>query len=262
MPRNKMLVFRRTATLVVCGGWHKPEDDMVVRKKHPPAGKAKGGTRKAVKAKPPAKPKAIATEPAGERQTGEISGVVVKVEEVRAEGVLRLALTITTEGGVQETYIAGPANAQAYALVGSLKTGEKVRLAWVTEGTTSKWIRSIRRLEGDGGRTGELNGVVVGVEAVRAEGVLRLALTITTESGVQETYIVGPANAQAYALVGSLKTGENVRLAWVTEGGTSKWIRNIRRLESAQGERTATERKEAKDRGPDAPREQRTEPRK
>lgn len=90
-------------------------------------------------------------------------------------------------------------------------------------------------------QTGELSGVVVGTEAVKEEGVLRLALTITTETGAKETFIVGPANQQAYATVGSLKAGEKVRLAWVTEGGDKKWIRSIRRLEGTEGERKTEE---------------------
>ena len=83
--------------------------------------------------------------------------------------------------------------------------------------------------------SGELNGVVVGVEPVKAEAVVRLALTITTENGAKETFIVGPANAQAYATVGGLKAGEKVRLSWVTEGGDQKWIRGIRRIEGTEG---------------------------
>jgi len=81
-------------------------------------------------------------------------------------------------------------------------------------------------------QTGELNGTVVGVEAVKADnGVLRLALTITTEEGGKETFIVGPGNPQAYATVGGLKAGDRVRLAWVMEGGNQKWIKGIRKLE-------------------------------
>ena len=87
---------------------------------------------------------------AAERQTGELNGVVVGTEAVKAEGVVRLALTITTEGGDQQTFIVGPGNPQAYATVGSLKAGEKVRLSWVSEGGDQKWIKGIRRLEGTG----------------------------------------------------------------------------------------------------------------
>lgn len=93
-------------------------------------------------------------------------------------------------------------------------------------------------------KTGELSGVVVGVEPVKAEGVIRLALTITTEGGAKETFLVGPANPELYARVGGLKAGEKVRLTWVSEGGDKKWIRNIRRLEGGEGERKEKERKE------------------
>ena len=85
--------------------------------------------------------------------------------------------------------------------------------------------------------TGELNGTVVGVEAVKADnGILRLSLTITTEEGAKETFIVGPGNAQAYATVGGLKAGDKVRLAWVTEGGDQKWIKAIRKVEAGAPE--------------------------
>ena len=87
----------------------------------------------------------------GERQTGELNGTVVGVEAVKAEnGVLRLALTMTTEGGGKDTFIVGPGNPQAYATVGGLKAGDRVRLAWVTEGGNQKWITGIRKLEGGG----------------------------------------------------------------------------------------------------------------
>jgi len=83
-----------------------------------------------------------------QRQGGELSGTVVGVEPVKAEAVVRLALTVTTEGGEQATFIVGPANAQAYATVGALKAGDKVRLAWVPEGGDQKWIRVIHKLDG------------------------------------------------------------------------------------------------------------------
>jgi hypothetical protein len=88
---------------------------------------------------------------AEERQAGELNGTVVGVEPVKADnGVIRLVLTLTTEGGAQEKFTVGPGNPQAYATVGGLKTGDKVRLAWVTEGGNQKWITGIRKVEGGG----------------------------------------------------------------------------------------------------------------
>ena len=90
------------------------------------------------------------------RKAGEVSGTVVGTESVKGpEGNLLLSLTITTlEGAQQMTFVVGPGTREAYALVGSLKAGEKVRLSWVSETGVQKWIRSIRRLEGDKPREG------------------------------------------------------------------------------------------------------------
>lgn len=82
----------------------------------------------------------------GERPVGELNGKVVSVETVKADnGVVRFALTITTEAGAKEKFTAGPGNADAYAVVKNLKADDKVRLAWVSEGT-EKWIKGIRKL--------------------------------------------------------------------------------------------------------------------
>ncbi len=91
----------------------------------------------------------------GERQGGELNGTVVGVESVKAqnEKAIRLVLTLTVEGGGQETFIAGPGNAQVYKTVGALKAGDRVRLGWVPGGAeigNQKWIRVIRKLEGGG----------------------------------------------------------------------------------------------------------------
>ena len=83
-----------------------------------------------------------------------------------------------------------------------------------------------------GGQQGIGQGRTVAAAPVKSDHEERLILTITKEDGAQDTFIVGRGNQQAYALVGTLKGGEKVRLSWVTEGtNPQKWIRNIRRLE-------------------------------
>ena len=81
-------------------------------------------------------------------------------------------------------------------------------------------------------RTGELNGAVVSVESFKAErDITRYKLTLTLEDGTEDVFIIGPANAKAYATVKALKAGDKVRLSWIIEGkGTQKWIKSIRKL--------------------------------
>ncbi len=85
-------------------------------------------------------------------------------------------------------------------------------------------------------RTGELNGTVVSVESFKAErDIIRYKLTLTTGEG-EDTFIIGPYNADGYALVKTLKAGDKVRVAWLIEGrGSQKWIKSIRKIE-AEGE--------------------------
>ncbi len=82
-----------------------------------------------------------------------------------------------------------------------------------------------------GGRTGEVSGTVVSVESFKAErDIIRYKLTLTTEGG-EDTFIIGPYNADGYALVKTLKAGDKVRVAWLIEGrGTQKWIKSIRKV--------------------------------
>ena len=85
------------------------------------------------------------------RQAGEVSGVVMATQGVKGpEGNMLLSLTLSMEGGAEETFLVGPGSREAYAMVGSLKGGEKVRLGWNSAGgDIRKWVRSIRRVEGE-----------------------------------------------------------------------------------------------------------------
>lgn len=91
---------------------------------------------------------------------------------------------------------------------------------------------------GKAGKVGEVQGTVVSVDAMKGQTGWVFKLVVTTTEGVQETFMVGPKNAQAYATAGELNAGDKVKLGWMTENVTEKWVRQIHKIDGAEGEGT------------------------